>query len=247
MQNDSQYEMPADKLVFTHERLRASRELGEVEIVNTIWGAAKVRVVHKQENSGLTWLLSISAVLVAISIIWHLYANSQTESSESQPLATQPTSAQKVSEEPATAQNLPETPTASAPPISGPATAAMADQVMSPVPSKPAAEGAEKPSIPADQPRIASPKQKKVAAETRAQTKPNIAPSRGRSQPPSGQSTTNSDAHDRSAVQTGSSGTNADLHSPAEAATAPAHADTAVNPPPLKVEPAKSDVTDSKP
>ncbi len=75
MQNEtSLYKMPPEKMVFTHEQLGAGRELGEAEIVNTIWGKAKVRIIRKESRSGWVWLLVVLCVLAAITVGWYVAA-----------------------------------------------------------------------------------------------------------------------------------------------------------------------------
>jgi len=93
MQNEiSLYEMPADRMVFTHEGLAEGRDLGDAEIVNTVWGTAKVRVVNKQDKSGWAWLLATAVVLGAATMAWLLLSGTETGSPEPRQLAS-PTAA----------------------------------------------------------------------------------------------------------------------------------------------------------
>lgn len=80
MQNETGlYEVPADRLLYTHEGLGAARDLGEAQIVRTFWGGAKVHVVHDKEgSSGWFWALAILAVLGAIAALWFLLAKAHS-------------------------------------------------------------------------------------------------------------------------------------------------------------------------
>jgi hypothetical protein len=67
-----QYEIPAHRLQMTFEgkRVGEGKSLGEAVVVNTLFGKAKVRIVHEQDNSGWLWAAAILALLGALAAIW---------------------------------------------------------------------------------------------------------------------------------------------------------------------------------
>lgn len=71
MQNEtSLYDIPADQLLLAHERLGEGTEIGEARVVSTLFGKARIRIVHKKDRSGWLWLLAASVVLGIIAAIW---------------------------------------------------------------------------------------------------------------------------------------------------------------------------------
>ncbi len=60
-----QYEMPAERLVLTHEggRLGDDRDLGQAVVVRTLFGKAKIRIVRESDQP--RWLWPLFTVLVA--------------------------------------------------------------------------------------------------------------------------------------------------------------------------------------
>lgn len=88
MQNDtSLYEIPADRMAYTHEKPMANRELGKAEVVSTFRGKAKVRTIHK-DKPNLTWLWGSLGIIVATAIAWGMLSKSEPESSAPQLTAT---------------------------------------------------------------------------------------------------------------------------------------------------------------
>lgn len=250
MQNDtSLYEMPADRMVFTHERLGAGRELGEVEIVHTIWGNARVRVVNKQGKSGLAWLLAALGVLAAIAILWHLFDKPETNSSEPQVLAAPPISAPQAPAEPPQAQVIPDSPLAPEPQVPAAAHAADTAKITAPEPAKPTQVDTEKARTAADTQPTTVPQRKKAASkEAHIQAQSSSSAKPGKLQPPSGSSPVKTASPDAHAKQPENRETSAIQPAPANAATtAPAGTDQTSSTPPVKAEAAKSDATDSQP
>jgi hypothetical protein len=263
MQNEnSLYEMPADRMVFTHEGLGEGRELGEVEVVSTIWGKARVRVVNKQGMSGWAWLFAASAVLGVAAMAWLLLAGKETDSSEPRLLApppvnsTQPT-APTASIQDAPVQNIPSTQAAPTPPV--PAT------VAAPEPAKSAQPGAEKPQPSAEKHPVAEKQIKRDSpTDTPAPAKASIAGKPGKtpataSPSPAGSATPHMQAKQPIAGKAGDSPA-----PPANPATTPnadpVKADPSGNAQPAKPEPSakpessvkttppvKADMTDSRP
>lgn len=257
MQNDtSQYEMPADRLVFTHETLGASRELGEAEIVHTIWGNARVRIIDKQGSTGWIWLLAALVVLAAVALVWRLFASPDTQSSESQGSAPQvlaepPASAPKLPAEntppaPVTTNN----PAVPSPQIPGAAHAVDAARIAAPEQAKPIQADAEKTHPAAGSQQVAAPQRKKAASiETNIQPQPSVPTKTGKSQPPSGTSQANAISTDAQARQPEGTDTSTGFAAPPNTAAGSAspRADKAASLPPAKAEAAKSDATDSQP
>lgn len=161
MQNEtSLYEMPADQLLFSHERLGEGQELGEARVVSTLWGKARVRIVHKQTGPGWRWLLAALALLGIAAAIWAVQARRDADetgkagelraAAERQPLSQPnvPVQAEGAHDIPAMAVPAPNTPAAN-----GPATPAPSPQVQNapeprvPLPTEETAAKAQ-PAIP---------------------------------------------------------------------------------------------------
>jgi hypothetical protein len=68
----SQYEIPAHRLQMTFEgkRVGEGKSLGEAVVVKTLFGKAKVRIVHEQDNFVWLWPAAILALLGALAAIW---------------------------------------------------------------------------------------------------------------------------------------------------------------------------------
>lgn len=94
MQNEnSLYEVPADLLTFTHTGLGEAEEIGEAQVVSTIFGKARVRIVRKENQSGWLWLLAALGLLLALAVIWWMQGaplSPETGSVASEPLQQKP-------------------------------------------------------------------------------------------------------------------------------------------------------------
>lgn len=257
MQNDTRlYEMPADRLVFTHEILGAGRELGEAEIVHTIWGNARVRIIDKQGSSGWIWLLAALGVLAAVALVWRLVASPDTQSSEPQDSAPQVLTAPPASAPKLPAENTPpasvttDHPAVPAPQIPGTTHAVDAARIAAPEQAKPVQADAEKTHPAAGSQQVAAPQRKKAAPiETNIQPQPSVSTRTGKSQPPPGTSQANALSTDAQAKQPEGTDTSAGFAAPPNTAAGAANprADKAASPPPAKAEAAKSDTTNSQP
>ncbi len=247
MQNETGlYEIPADRLVFTHETLGASRELGEVEIVNTIWGTAKVRVIRKQDNSKLAWMLGALGALAGIAIVWYLAFTPKTETPGPHSLAMPQTTVPKTSAENAPAQNMAETPAAPVAQIPEPAAATAAPNT-SHEPSKPIQLVTKNHADTAPKTPLGASRQnnRSGAADAYAQVKP--VPTPPKNQPLSGRPTANAASLDHPAAQPETTGVTTNAPAASEAAMAPVKIDPPANAAPVKSELEKSDAKDSRP
>ncbi len=242
MQNEtSLYDIPAERMVYTHEQLGAGRELGEAEIVNTIWGKARVRIIQKQGKSGWTWLLTALVALAAIAAAWYLVARLHTESS------TPPQVAEPLEASPpkATAENTPGQSNSDNPAgVTTPAPANVAGTAVAPAPAVPSPLNTEKPQPAAEKPQPVASRQTKTApTESHAQPRLSAAKSE-KHQPASAPSPLNTPTADIQAKQPESAGNPAKANSTSESAAT----DTPANNPPVKTEePPKNDTTDSHP
>lgn len=119
------YEVPADQLLFNHHGLEEGRELGEARVVSTLWGGARVRIVHRQNRPGGAWLLAVLAVLGAAVAVWLTLARQQADqtgdAAGSQPSshAAIPAQTGPVQDAPAMAVPVASVPTAAAPAAAG--------------------------------------------------------------------------------------------------------------------------------
>jgi hypothetical protein len=172
MQNDtSLYEIPADRMVFTHERLASGRELGKAEIVSTFWGKAKIRIVDEQGNSRTSWTLPVAGVLalIVVGATWHYFATTKNGVASS-PAIAQP-DAPKIPAENSMLQNTSPTQNAPAQPASVPA-AATPQTVMAVAAPKPALVESSKPKAAAEatSPTIGARKKSDLPLHTQPQS-----------------------------------------------------------------------------
>lgn len=211
MQNENgAYEVPAERLLYTHERLKEARDLGEAQVVSTFWGKAKVRVVHEQDNGGWLWALAALCALGAGVAAWwfldytgapepaSLAAPQEQASPQTPPAAATPAPITLV---PATAVEVGSAPVAPMP--AAPAQAAPAQNA--PVPNTPApkapAQNAPAPKTSASaQPAIQQP----VKSEPAKQTLEKKVPADKPKKPPVAADSAQT-AHPRKAEQTGNS------------------------------------------
>jgi hypothetical protein len=73
VQNEaSQYEIPAHRLqvAFEGKRVGEGKSLGEAVVVNTLFGKARVRIIHENDNSGWLWPAAILVLLGTLAAIW---------------------------------------------------------------------------------------------------------------------------------------------------------------------------------
>jgi hypothetical protein len=79
----SQLDIPDRQLLPTnsHSRASMSTEIGEAQIIHTIFGRAKVRIIRKHDNIRRTlWLTAMVAVAAVVAVAWlEWVASQQTE------------------------------------------------------------------------------------------------------------------------------------------------------------------------
>ncbi|HEY5993846.1 MAG TPA: hypothetical protein VIU46_04510 [Gallionellaceae bacterium] len=256
MQNDtSLYEIPADRMVYTHETLGAGRELGEAEIVNTLWGKAKVRVVNKpgKPGLGLVWLWVVLGIMAAIAAAWYLLAKPQTENTGPQQPVSPSTPVLQPLTESTSEQKLPDSNGGSVAQIPAPlpAAAAASTKAASPEPvisstvdssRKPPVE-VKKPQVTAEKPQPATSRQHKPdSTETPVQAKPSGTAKPGSAQPHSAATAnTATDSQKKLPERAGDP-----VNPPVANSTTSAKPDAPVIIPPVKVETIKSEASEPR-
>jgi hypothetical protein len=74
VQNDtSKYEIPAEKLVYTHEGLAERSEMGAATVVTNFWGKAKIQIGDQRDTSSLKWIAAFILLAAALATAWFLH------------------------------------------------------------------------------------------------------------------------------------------------------------------------------
>jgi hypothetical protein len=88
----SQYDIPDRLLRVTNAQSRVDmrKDIGEVKITHTIFGRAKVRVIHERDKKIRAWLLTVLAVTALAAAAWQGWiALQQSELNETPPTVSE--------------------------------------------------------------------------------------------------------------------------------------------------------------